>query len=97
MPIVAVFQGPTLTQEKYEESILRVTTGMSRAESPSDWPVPGLLAHIAGDAGSGFRVVDVWESEEAFRQFGDKLGPIMEQLGISVEPEIYPIHTLVTA
>ncbi len=97
MPIVAVFQGPTLTQEKYEESILHVTNGKSRAESPSDWPVPGLLAHIAGDAGSGFRVVDVWESEDAFRQFGDKLGPIMEQLGISVEPEIYPIHTLVTA
>lgn len=97
MPIVAVFQGPTLTKEKYEESIQHVTNGKRQAESPSDWPVPGLLAHIAGDTGSGFRVVDVWESEEAFGQFGEKLGPIMEQLGISVEPEIYPIHTLVTA
>ena len=97
MAIVAVFQGPSLTQEKYEESIVLVTNGKSRAESPSDWPVPGLLAHIAGDSGSGFRVVDVWESEEAFQQFGDKLGPIMQGLGIDIEPEIYPIHTLVTA
>ncbi|HEY6114604.1 MAG TPA: hypothetical protein VI172_01485, partial [Candidatus Dormibacteraeota bacterium] len=74
MPIVAVFQSPSLTQEKYEEVVRKLTGGKrNRMQSPSDWPVEGLLAHIAGEAAKGFRVVDVWTSEEAFRRFGDRL------------------------
>jgi hypothetical protein len=65
MPVVLVHQGPTLTQDKYDEIARRFSEGRGRLESPSDWPVAGLLSHAAGDAPSGFRVVDVWESEEA--------------------------------
>lgn len=97
MSIVAVFQSPSLSRENYEESIRRITGGKSRVESPSDWPVEGLLAHIAGQGPNGFRVVDVWASEEAFRSFGEKLGPIMKSLGIEAQPEIYPAHTFVSA
>jgi len=96
MAIIAVFYGPTLTRQNYEESI-RQLSGKEKAESPSDWPVEGLVAHIAGDTGSGFRVVDVWESEEAFRRFGEALAPVMKGIGIDVEPQIYPAHTIVTA
>lgn len=97
MPIVAVFKSPGLTRETYEKSIKMLTTGKGRVESPADWPVPGLLVHAAGQGATGFRVVDVWESEEAFRRFGEKLTPIMEALGIEGEPEVYPAHTLVSA
>ena len=79
-----------------DESIRRLMD-KEKAESPSDWPVEGLVAHIAGDTGSGFRVVDVWESEEAFRRFGDSLAPVMKSLGIEENPQIYPAHTIVTA
>jgi hypothetical protein len=79
--IVAVFEGPGLTQQ----------------DSPRDWPVEGLLVHVAGQGAKGFRVVDVWTSEEAFRRFGEKLIPILRQVGIEGEPEIYPSHTVVTA
>jgi hypothetical protein len=65
--------------------------------SPSDWPVEGLLAHIAGDGEKGFRVVDVWSSEDAFRRFGEKLIPILREVGIDGQPEVYPSHTVVTA
>src|SRR5215216_6509604 len=98
MAIVAVFQGPTLTQERYEQSVKRLTNGAkTRMEAASDWPVAGLLAHVAGQGPAGFRVVDVWESEEAFRRFGDKLMPIMQELGIEGAPEVYPAHALVLA
>ncbi len=97
MPIVAVFQSPKLTRENYEESVRRLTGGKSRLTSPADWPVQGLLAHVAGQGPTGFRVVDVWESEEAFRNFGEKLGPIMKALGIDTQPEIYPAHAFVSA
>jgi hypothetical protein len=41
--VVLIHQGPSLTQEKYEEIIRRLTGGKSRMESPSDWPAEGLL------------------------------------------------------
>jgi hypothetical protein len=97
VPVVAIFQGPTLTEKQYTESVRGITGGKSRLESPSDWPVAGLLAHIAGQGENGFRVVDVWESEEAFRKFGDSLMPILKELGIDVTPEVYPAHTFVSA
>jgi hypothetical protein len=96
VPIVAVFQSPTFTQEQYEESVRKLTGGKS-LDSPADWPVEGLRAHIAGQGQQGFRVVDVWESEEAFRRFGETLMPILQELGVEGEPEIYSTHTFVSA
>jgi len=97
MAIVAVFQGPTLTRKRYEDSVSSMMNGKTRPESPSDWPVKGLLAHIAGEGSNGFRVVDVWESDESFQKFGETLMPTLEKLGINVEPEIYPAVSFVTA
>jgi hypothetical protein len=97
VPVVAVFQSPSLTQEQYEESVRRLTGGRSRLESPDDWPVEGLLAHIAGQGDNNFRVVDVWESEDAFRRFGETLMPILQEIGVEGQPEIYPAHTFISA
>jgi hypothetical protein len=96
MPIVAVFEVPGLTQQNYEETVRRLS-GKNRMSSPSDWPVEGLLVHVAGQGANGFRVVDVWTSEDAFRRFGEKLIPVLRELGIEGQPEIYPSHTVVTA
>ena len=97
MPIIAIFQSPSLTQQTYEEVVRRLTAGTrTRMESRDDWPVPGLIVHAAGQGANGFRVVDVWESEEAFRKFGEKLMPIMQAAGVQGEPETYPTHALVS-
>ena len=97
MPVVLVAQGGGITKENYEETIRRLTGGKTRAESPADWPVEGLLAHVAGEAEGGFRVMDVWESEEAVRRFTETLGPILQELGVEGRPEMYPAHTFVSA
>jgi hypothetical protein len=97
MAVVLVHQGPTLTQERYEETVRRLTGGKSRLETPGDWPVAGLLVHAAGQGDSGFRVVDVWESEDACRRFGEMLRPVLEDVGIKEQPELYPAHTYVSA
>jgi hypothetical protein len=96
MPIVAVFEGPGFTQQNYEESV-RKLTGKNKMTSPSEWPVEGLLVHVAGQGPKGFRVVDVWASEDAFRRFGETLIPVLREVGIEGEPEVYPSHTVVTA
>jgi hypothetical protein len=97
MAVVLVHQGPTLTKDKYDEVVRKLTQGKGRMESPSDWPVDGLLSHAAGEAPSGFRVVDVWESEEACRRFGDVLTPVLQEAGVTEEPELYPAHAFVSA
>ena len=57
----------------------------------------GLVAHVAGPVAGGFRIVDVWESEEAVQRFGETLMPVMQELGIEAPLEIYPAHTFVSA
>ena len=95
MAVVLVFEG--VTQEQYEESVRKLTGGKDRVESPADWPVEGLLAHIAGQGPTTFRVVDVWESEEAARRFGERLMPVMQEMGVDGQPEVYPALAFVSA
>lgn len=97
MPVVLVHQGPTLTRERYEELVRRLTGGNRPLQAPADWPVEGLLVHAAGQGNGGFRVVDLWESEDAAGQFGKILLPLLQEVGITDMPEIYPAHTFVSA
>ncbi len=96
MAVVLVHQGPDVTRASYDK-VIRSMMGKERAESLSDWPVGGLLVHAAGEGPSGFRVVDVWESEEAAQRFGEKLAPHLQEAGITAEPELYPAHAFVSA
>ena len=57
----------------------------------------GLLVHVAGQGPTGFRVVDVWTSEETFKRFGEKLMPILKAVGVDGQPEVYSSHTVVSA
>jgi len=56
-----------------------------------------LLVHIAGQGEHGFREVDRWASEHASRRFGDRLMPILQEIGIKEQPEMYSTHTFVSA
>ena len=95
MSVVLIHQGPTFTREKYEE-IVRILAGGKPLTSPSDWPVDGLLVHVAGESPDGFRVVDVWESQEAFEKFGETLMPILAELGIDPgQPDSMPVHNVI--
>jgi hypothetical protein len=96
MAVVLVHQGPTLTQEKYEQIVDKLTDG-GGLDSLSDWPVAGIISHAAGESPSGFRVVDIWESEEAASAFGEQLGPILAEVGVEDAPELYEAHTIVVS
>lgn len=96
MAVVLVHQGPTVTRERYDE-IVKKLAGKSRLETAADWPVEGLLVHAVGNGEDGFRVVDVWESEDAVAKFGEVLRPILEEVGITDPPEIYPADVFVSA
>src|SRR3954462_2410154 len=93
-PVVAVHRVPSLTQERYEEVVRRLTNGKSRLESPSDLPFDGLLVHATAQTEDGFLVFDVFESEEAVTRFNEAMKTIAREVGIEEPPSFYPAHTV---
>ena len=56
----------------------------------------GCLSHMSGPTeNGGWRVADMWESQEAFERFAqNSLGAAMAKAGATAQPEIkfWPIH-----
>jgi hypothetical protein len=66
-----------------------------------DPPPTGLLVHVAGPTDEGVRIIDVWESEEAWERFrAERLAPAIAALGGPSRPEptfreLHPQHVVV--
>jgi len=89
---------PGMTREQYDEVCRGLNNGRPLT-ALAQWPEGGVLFHVAGPTpgGGGWRVVDVWESEEAFQRFGQKLVPLLQKAGLSpVTPEVFPAYNVVT-
>lgn len=58
----------------------------------------GMLAHLESETPTGYRIVDVWETEEDFgRFFDDKLGAAFERANLHLiegPPNIETVHNL---
>jgi hypothetical protein len=91
MAIGVIFEFPgAASRAKYEKSVKLILKG--RRKRLADWPVKGVLAHIAGPMPGGWRVVDVWQSRAAFNRFGKKLRPVLKKVGVeAVRPKIFPL------
>jgi hypothetical protein len=95
MAVGVLFEFPGVTQEQYDEVLRRMTDGGSLT-ALSDWPVEGVLFHVAGPTPDGWRVLDVWESEEAFGRFAEDLVPHLQAVGMpDVPPNFFPVYNLV--
>jgi hypothetical protein len=77
----------------------KVQAALDIANNPPD----GWIAHTAQDLGAKIKVIDIWESPEAFGAFAEsKLGPtIAETLGDDAppppQPEFTELHNAETA
>jgi len=57
----------------------------------TDRPVAGQVLHIEGPMEGGYRVVDVWESQEVFQTFiGEQLAPAFQRAGMTFPAELQP-------
>jgi hypothetical protein len=95
MLIMAVHQTPSLTRERYEEVVRRLTNGKRQLESTSDLPFDGLIVHVAGQGKNGFCIVDVFASEEAVESFNAAMSSVPREVGIEQPPDFFPIHTFI--
>jgi hypothetical protein len=59
-------------------------------------PAPdGLVVHAAGPTDEGFRMVAVWESEQAWRRFVDRLEPAgASPAPLEIVRALHPAHVV---
>ena len=94
MAIGVIFEFHGATRAQYENTVKKGLKG--RRNKLADWPVKGVLAHMARPMPGGWRVVDVWQSEAAFKRFGKVLIPILKESGLpEVEPKIFPLKRFI--
>jgi hypothetical protein len=91
MAFVRMFDNPEGTQEHYDAA--RDRLGVDSANMPA-----GSVLHVAGPSPTGgWRVVEVWESEDAAQSFDEEtLLPLLRQVGVE-RPEAveWQVHNLV--
>jgi len=88
MAIVAIFEFPGASVEKYEK-ILEVG-------GPAILAQPSRIHHVCYRTNDGFTVVDVWEDEESFAAFGELIAPAIQAAGLDAKPVIYPVQDTVS-
>lgn len=90
MSIVVRFNPANVTREKYDEALRRV-------EAAGTWPPDGLEMHVAFGPEDDMRVSEIWDSREQLEAFGERLMPILSDIGIDVsEPEVFEAHNVVS-
>ena len=91
MAVWFVFDVPGMTREQADAVLKALDLGGK--------PPPGQIFHVEGPSEGGTRVVDVWESEEAFgRFFQERLTPAFQQAGVHVpegaRPQFMPAYNI---
>ncbi len=89
--LVRFTAAPSMSPEKYDESLRRL-------ESSGGFPPDGLEYHAAFVGPDGtFRVSEVWDSREQFEAFGQRLMPVLDDVGVELagEPEMLEVHNTV--
>ena len=90
MSILVRHQPRGLTKEKYDE------TNRYLEEAGLSWPPDGLDLHVCFGSDGDLRVSEIWDSEEQFQAFAERLFPLLMEAGVDVEaePELFEIHEI---
>ncbi len=88
MSLVIRFAPPSLTAEQYDEVVRRLN-------EEGVFPADGLEYELCFGSGDtdNFKVSQVWDSREQMEAFGERLRPILGEVGINPgEPEVFEVH-----
>ena len=89
MSLVAFFEAPGVSQQQYDQIIQQL-------EAKGLGAPDGRLYHVAWNTPQGWRVLDVFESEEKLGKFSEALLPIIEAVGATPpQPQIFPAHNII--
>lgn len=89
MSVLIRFAPATLTAAQYDESIRKL-------EETGGFPPDGLDYHVCFGTDGNLRVSEIWDSQEQLDAFGERLMPVLSEVGIEPgEPEVMEIHNIV--
>jgi hypothetical protein len=89
MSVLIRFAPTSLTAQQYDESVRRLREG-------GDFPPDGLEYHVCFGSDGNLRVSEIWDSKEQLEAFGERLMPVLAEVGIEPGvPEIVEIHSIV--
>lgn len=89
MSILVRFAPASLTADMYDETVRRL-------EESGDFPPEGLDYHCCFGTDGSLKVSEIWDSPEQFEAFGERLMPVLADVGIDPgEPEVIEIHNVI--
>jgi hypothetical protein len=87
--LVIRFSPPSLTGEQYDEVVRRLTEA-------GVFPADGLDYEVCFGSNDNLKVSQIWDSQEQLDAFGDRLRPVLAELGINPgEPEVLEVHNII--
>jgi hypothetical protein len=91
VPVALYFELDAVGKEQYDDSLEAI--GRAALDSPKP---EGLIAHVAGPAGSGWRVLDIWESQAAADAFygTEEFQSMASGMPGEIRSEPWPLHRL---
>jgi hypothetical protein len=89
MSILVRFTPTAMRTEQYDSAV-------SKMEEAGEFPPEGLDLHVCFGEDGDLKVSEVWDSTEKFEAFGEKLMPVLAEIGIEPgEPQVIPVHNVV--
>lgn len=89
MSIVVRFNPTQLAAQTYDDTVAKL-------EAQGDWPPDGLDFHVCFGADGNLLVSEIWDSQEQFEAFGERLMPVLEEAGIEPgEPTVFEVHNII--
>ena len=89
MSLVIRFAPPSLTAQQYDEVVRRLN-------EEGVFPADGLDYEICFGSDDHLKVSQVWDSKEQLDAFGERLRPVLAELGIDPgEPEVLEVHNTI--
>ena len=88
MSIVVRFAPASLTQQQYDESVRRL-------RQAGDFPPNGMDYHVCFGSDGNLRVSEIWDSREQWEAFGERLMPLLADVGIQPgEPDVFEVYNI---
>jgi hypothetical protein len=83
------FSPPSLTAQQYDDAVRRLT-------EDGVFPADGLDYEICSGPDENLNVIQVWDSQQQLDAFGERLMPILAELGIDPgKPELLEVHNII--
>ena len=91
MSVVIRYNPAGLTKEVYDGVNRRLEEAGESTEA-----LDGLKMHVCFGEDGDLKVSEIWDSEEKWRAFAERLMPVLKESGVQMgsEPQVFEVHEL---